>query len=210
MRQRSDISDIRFGRLVAVRFVDVVNTNARWLCQCDCGKTKIVHACALKNKATTSCGCYHLEKVTIHGRWKQPEYQAWKKAIDRCTNENCKYFKNYGGRGITVCERWMGHDGLENFISDMGPKPSPKHSIDRINNDGNYEPGNCRWATWKEQERNRQHHVYLEFDGQKKTVGEWAEITGIPYPTIRTRMRKNYPPDKILVPAKPRKRRVKA
>ena len=148
----------RFGRLVVVYRDGRSGNDAAWQCRCDCGKTRRVRADHLSSGATTSCGCYRranlLSMVTKHARAGTPEYRAWKGMKTRCTNDREKGWKNYGGRGIRVCDRWL--NSFEAFLADVGPRPSPQHSIDRFpDNDGNYEPGNVRWATRKQQSENR-------------------------------------------------------
>lgn len=163
-----DITDHRYGRLVVL---DVVGRDVRyrrpiWLCLCDCGNTITVSSNRLRSKNTTSCGCWKLEKSSKTGQANrkhgesqcgsangQPsrEYRAWHGLRDRCLSPKNKDFAKYGGRGITVCERW---NSFENFLADMGRCP-PERSLDRINNDGNYEPSNCRWATPSTQNKNR-------------------------------------------------------
>lgn len=122
------------------------------------------------------------------------EYNAWRHALSRCRNPNTHQFKDYGGRGIKVCERWL---VFANFLADMGPKPTPKHTIDRINNDGNYEPGNCRWATRKENNNNTRRSRRIEFNGERLTLQAWAERVGITAGTMHTRL-KTWPLDKAL------------
>lgn len=157
---RPVIAGSRFTRLVVVEFSH--RTKARkfyWKCRCDCGRTTIVRSEQLRSGHTRSCGCLGRDKViersTKHGhcvgQTKTPEYQAWSKAIDRCRNPRTTGFENYGGRGIAVCSRWL--NSFEDFLADMGPRPR-RHSLDRINNDGDYEPANCRWATRKVQANN--------------------------------------------------------
>lgn len=110
------------------------------------------------------------------------EYESWKGMKQRCKNRNSKSYHNYGGRGISVCREW--EESFENFFLDMGPKPSTNHSLDRINNDGNYEPKNCRWATLQEQNRNSRHNLIINYRGRQKCATEWAEILGLSLQTI--------------------------
>lgn len=156
-RNRGDLIGKRFGRLVVVEYR---GSNAfqqsQYLCKCDCGKEKVVLAGNLTKGATTSCGCVRVEQVRdrsrTHGMTGEPEHIAWKAMIARCTNPAAENFSYYGGRGISVCERWA--TSFEAFFADMGRKPTPEHSIDRIDVNGNYEPGNCKWATKSEQAKN--------------------------------------------------------
>ena len=105
-----------------------------------------------------------------------PEYSAWKSMRDRCLNIKHKFYHHYGGRGITVCDRWLGENGFQRFIKDMGFKPSEKHSLDRIDNNGGYNPTNCRWATWIEQKNNRRVNVFIEHNGMRLTKAQWARL----------------------------------
>ncbi len=165
-RQRRDLTGFRSGRLVALEDAGAATDGRRlWRCRCDCGIEKIIYPNSLISGRSKSCGCYRSEvSGTIrlrHGDTKSgkrtTEIIAWRNMRDRCTNMRRIQWMNYGGRGITVCERWA--SSFQNFLDDMGRKPTPKHSIDRINNDGDYEPGNCRWATAKEQRHNRRKPV---------------------------------------------------
>ncbi len=120
-------------------------------------------------------------------RCQTPEYITWSSMIYRCTNTKWHRYDRYGGRGITICQRWL--DSFENFLADVGPKPEPHYTLERVDNDGNYEPGNVCWATRKQQARNRRSSRLLEFRGENRTMAEWGEITGIPAVTIEARLR---------------------
>jgi hypothetical protein len=118
---------------------------------------------------------------------KTPEYEAWQSMKARCLNPRHRFFKHYGGRGIKVCEQWR--QSFANFVADMGPRPSPDHSLDRIDNNGHYGPGNCRWVTQKEQCNNRRSNHHVTFNGETRTISQWAEVTGILKSCIRLRLK---------------------
>jgi hypothetical protein len=158
-----DLTRRRFGRLKVVAFARVKDYQSFWRCHCSCGETTVVPAAKLNFGHTKSCGCLQREapmkskKNLRHGHCKNgkksPEYRAWRGMKSRCLDPNVPRFKDWGGRGITICRRWI--DNFEAFFADMGRKPSPKHSLDRIDNDGNYTKRNCRWAIKAEQYANR-------------------------------------------------------
>ena len=147
-----DLAGERFGHLLVIER-SFAKKRVSWLCRCDCGKTSVIGACPLRDGRTKSCGC--CQGNFIHGRSYSPEFRSWWAMRQRCENSNLPRYYDWGGRGITVCDRWQ---KFENFFADMGEKPTPRHSIDRINNHGNYEPSNCRWATPKQQQRNSRRH----------------------------------------------------
>lgn len=151
-----DISGKRFGRLTVVRLTDERrNHHCVWECICDCGSMAMVSGSSLRSGVTKSCGCLSLEvkvaRFTKHGMEGTRTYRSWVAMRARCNNPKTRDYASYGGRGITVCERW---ESFENFLEDMGERP-PGKSLDRINNDLGYLPDNCRWATAKEQANNR-------------------------------------------------------
>jgi hypothetical protein len=152
-----NITGQRFGRLLVLSFAEIRQRKAHWLCRCDCGNERTFSGKHLRTGHTTSCGCYKRANASKHAESQRPwtpEYRAWCDLRSRCNNPKVKQYDDYGGRGISVCERW---DDYANFLADMGRRPSPAHSIDRRDNDGNYEPSNCRWATKEEQMQNRRH-----------------------------------------------------
>ena len=191
-----DISGQKFNRLTAIEPVGRSGTSVLWRCVCDCGEQTEVRAYALRSGEIKSCGCARADRVITHGKTNTPEYKAWAGMIARCCNEKNKRYPLYGGRGINVCDRWRA--SFSDFLADMGQRPSPKHSLDRINNDGDYEPGNCRWADQKTQCRNRRNNVRHTAHGLTMTLPEWAEHLGIPVGTLRVRMKRGFPPEKVF------------
>ena len=153
---------------------------------CVCGNTRTARNNSLKRGKTNSCGCLHVERMTKDGFSAIPEYDVLRAMIRRCTNPKDIAYLNCGGRGITVCERWM---KFENFIEDMGQRPTPRHSIDRINNDGNYEPENCRWETRKEQSNNTSRNVNITFYNKTMTLSQWAAVSQVGARTVTSRLR---------------------
>ena len=181
----------KFGRLVVVEQSHKNKWNHYyWLCLCDCGKEKIIAGSSLKTKCTQSCGCLRKEKVTKHGYGKKKKrtktYHTWQHMIQRCTNSNYQYYAHYGGRGITVCERWK--NSFENFLNDMGKPPTKNHSIDRIDNNLGYFLGNCRWTTKSQQQRNKRNNCLITHDGRTLCLINWSEETGIQYATLWARI----------------------
>ena len=148
-----DLAGKRYGRLTVVHYCG----GSKWACLCDCGNKTVALGSSLRLKQTTSCGCAKAERVALwkksHGLHHLPEYKVWKGMVSRCEIPSATGYKNYGGRGVSICERWR-HDFLQ-FLTDLGHRPSPGHSLDRIDGDGNYEPSNCRWATRTQQNQNR-------------------------------------------------------
>lgn len=184
------------GRLIVLSFHHVKDEKSFWLCQCQCGNQKVIARNSIvDNKSgTKSCGCLSMEKKIAgkhgyakHGHKKSAEYRCWISIKDRCYNKrNKRAYRDYGGRGIIVCDRWL--HSYENFLADMGRAPSPKHSIDRKDNDGNYEPSNCRWATPKIQGNNQQKTVRVNYKGVIHTLFELSLMYGVPQKTIYKRI----------------------
>jgi hypothetical protein len=155
--KRLDLTGQRYGRFTVLSFAGIdKHSSTTWQCQCDCGAIRTVVGSKLRSGRAKSCGCLSVESFgnrnRTHGLSKLPEYTIWKLMRGRCNNPNGLHFADYGGRGIKVCERWT---NFENFYADMGSRPSKLHSIDRINNNGCYEPSNCQWATQVQQTNNR-------------------------------------------------------
>ena len=175
--------------------------------RCDCGVEKDIVLADVRSGRTQSCGCLNRDNVvatfTKHGEAatgsKSAEYKVWEGLKNRCRKESGRDWENYGARGITVCERW---GVFENFLADMGRRPSPEHSIDRINNDGNYEPGNCRWATDFQQQRNTRKNVFVEVGGKRVTLAEACGTGGSArYFKVYARIYKlGWPVDRALRP----------
>jgi hypothetical protein len=183
-----------FGRLYVLDdSIRNRTNNIMCKCRCICGKTTIVAASTLRSGKSKSCGCLHNELLSlrkfIHGKSLSPTYRVWASMKGRCYNKKNVRFKDYGGRGIKVCDRWK--NSFKNFYKDMGDKPKNK-SIDRINNNGDYSPKNCRWATYKEQSTNKRTNVYIRFNNQNKTVKDWSKFLGINYSTLRNRLYRSH------------------
>ncbi len=187
-----DLTQKRFGRLVALR---VVSSNPRrWHCRCDCGNTTDVIAYLLTSKHTRSCKCLLSEtsakRMRKHGyaptSKRIPEYNAWQNMKARCYRTKCDRYYHYGARGIRVCRRWK--NSFENFLADMGRKPSPKHSLHRIDNNKNYTKSNCKWATAQEQQRSTSRSHFVTWKGQTKALPEWAELLQVPRSRLQSRL----------------------
>jgi len=204
MTKREDITGKKFNYLTAVKFVEYnkQSHNCMWLFKCDCGNEIILNKANVKNGHTKSCGCYNAkvaaDRLRTHGMKQTKEYRTWGNMKKRCLNPNDKNYKKYGGRGITVCKNW--EDSFEEFFKDMGYAPTPKHTIDRINNNGIYEAANCRWATQKEQNRNYSRNINITINDETHCLKEWCEIYNKPYDLVRQRIKKlNWEPIQALL-----------
>ena len=190
-----DLSGKRFGRLTVVKRGTNKGEQTRWVCKCDCGNTSVVFASALKNGNTKSCGCLHREIFSklgeTHGLSNTRLYEIYHGMKKRCYKKESPTFKNYGGRGIEICEECLGEHGFENFYNwAMSNGYDNKLSIDRSDNNGNYCPENCRWSTKGEQANNRRTNHMIEFNRESHNAKEWSKIVGIPYQAILARLNK--------------------
>jgi hypothetical protein len=206
-----DLSGMRFGNWVAVEPVfGIPGQRRKWLCKCDCGVISAVLTGNLMKGGSTNCGCQKAIKsasnATIHGGAYSDEYKSWRGMRDRCSNANHSGYKYYGARGIQVCERWK---LFENFLLDMGPRPVGS-SIERIKLDGNYEPGNCRWATAHEQARNRSNTCRVEFEGRSICIADLAKTLRVHQRSLYTHYHKGKSIDQIVKLVKARKSKVGA
>lgn len=198
-----DLEGQNFGRLTVLGHVGRRGNgrHAHWLCRCECNNEAIVQGKHLRSGHTQSCGCWRRDVQTTHGQapgsGRSKTYAIWNRMVDRCTNPAATCFHRYGGRGIMVCPQWR---RFENFFADMGARPSLQHSLDRIDNDGNYEPSNCRWATPREQANNTSRNRKLTWQGRTQTIAEWSRELGIKYSTLNNRRHKNYTIEQIMSP----------
>ena len=200
-----DMTGKKFGRLSVIEYAGRSNkSHALWRLKCDCGKVIIAPGSGVRSGNTRSCGCAQRESfhktITKHGLRNHPMYGLWLGMLARCRHRSQRHWKRYGGRGIKVCERWK---SFPNFLSDMGERPSPNHSLDRIDNDGNYCPENCRWATGKQQALTSSHTKPFTLFGITLPITEWVSIAGISTTTFYERKRLGMPDsDSILTPTK--------
>lgn len=208
MAKLIDLTGQIFGRLVVLGKssgeAGFKSTSSRWWCKCECGVEKTYGSQALRNGRTKSCGCFDLDLKVKHGMYGTPTYRSWNGMVARCTNPRAPNYQDYGGAGVSVHERWR---DFASFFSDMGERPEGT-TLDRIHVTGNYEPGNCRWASSVEQQRNKRNNHMLTANGETRCISEWAEITGIQKVTIRARITKGWShDDAVNTPPEPRRKR---
>src|SRR5208282_977532 len=195
MRQRLNVTiGKQYGRLTVMADAGIVNGRHRVDCLCSCGERKTIQLGHVVCGAITSCGCFQRERARdanrTHGRSKTPESFIWQHIRQRCENRKDSGYKNYGGRGIFMCNRWR--KSFADFLADMGPRPSQKHTIERCDNNGPYAPDNCYWATRIQQNRNRRNNRLLEYDGRVQLLMEWAEECKINVSTLHKRLRRGW------------------
>ncbi len=198
---RSDTIDLTgrtYNRLTVLKYIG----SSTWLCKCSCGNTCQARSYAIRKNIVVSCGCYKAEKAkefhTTHGHSSKrtPTYQVWDGVIQRCTNKKNQAYKNYGGRGIRVSGKWL---KFENFLKDMGEKPTTKHSIERIDNNGGYESQNCKWILLSKQHINKRTNFMITYKQIAMPLSEWAKKYNIHPSTLRNRIvRSRWPIDKSL------------
>ncbi len=197
-----DRTNLRYGRLVCIKYLG----NRRWLCRCDCGIEKSINSVHLVDGHTQSCGCLNKEltiqrnksqenrlrtqkEKTTHGMSHSTEFRIWANMLDRCHRPNNKSFKDYGGRGITICDSWS--NSFEAFYQDMGQRPSSNHSLDRIDNSLGYSLENCRWATRLEQANNKRNNRMIIFGDKTLSLAHWAREIGISHSRLFRRIERH-------------------
>lgn len=201
-----DLKEKVFGRLTVLEEVGVVNYQPIWKCRCECGNFTMVSSGALKSGGTKSCGCLKREllvkKNTKHGMTSGPKkhrlYIVWAGMLQRCFNKNELAYKNYGARGITVCDEWKSFEAFKDWAISNGYRNDLE--IDRQNNNGNYEPSNCRWVTVSENQLNKRNNHRITINGITKTITEWSKISGISIHTIESRIRYGWKSSDLLKP----------
>ena len=210
-----DLSRKRFGRLVAMEYVGRKNNRTLWKCKCDCGKETITGYSNLVNGITRSCGC--LEKENLYSKEfkrshrksaskdfdinlnEHPLYGLWSSMLTRCYNKSCNSYKNYGGRGIKVCDWWLPENkGFENFLNDMGERPSLNYTLDRIDVNGDYCPENCRWATAVQQSNNRTNSILVYYMGRRVYLNDICKRLRMNYSTVAHQLLKGFDINAII------------
>ena len=204
-RRRVDITGLRVGYLTAIAFHASTPKGVMWVVRCDCGREVLMEPSELKKQSKkgiqASCGCKRRETIgrrnTKHGQSAHPLYAVWRSMLDRCSLPTHHAWRNYGGRGITVCERWK---SFPDFFADVSPTYAPGLTLDRENNEGNYEPSNCRWATRAQQTSNMRSNVWINTPKGRMTVSQAARAFGLGHTTILYRIGAGWPEDQLVTP----------
>ena len=194
MGKFQDLTGQRFGRLIALEVVGKNSKNESiWKCQCDCGNTTEVLMGKLVHRRTKSCGCYRRDFKKYDAKYNEIIYRRlyciWGKMRQRCLKPYCKAYKDYGGRGITICKEWENFNNFRDWALSNGYRDDL--TIDRIDNDGNYEPSNCRWATMLQQQNNKRNNRLLTYNGITMTFSDWARELGIENSTLYKRLERH-------------------
>jgi len=206
MPKQKDLVGVRSGHLIVLAYAGrYKHGGAQWLCRCElCGKEVVLRAGSIvsgQKSCSPNCGVSASNVARAkHGQWQSAEYIAWQSMKKRCTNPNTMHYHRYGGRGITVCPQWL--DSFEAFLTDVGPRPGIGYTLDRSDNNKGYEPGNVRWSTKREQARNRSDNVQYTYQGETKTLVEWAEHFGMKNSQLRTRWYKGIRGEELFAPVK--------
>lgn len=204
MNAKADMIGMKFGRATVLHENLQRNGRRHFLCVCDCGTEFSALGENLRGGTTNSCGCYARQRAreakTTHGDSvggvKSVEMITWRSMRRRCTNPNDHRFQDYGGRGILVCSRWLG--SYENFLQDMGRRPTPNHSIERFDNDGDYTPENCYWGTREDQANNKRSTIFLEYEGKRMTLTQWSLLLGVSRGALAHRYYRGHSVERIL------------
>lgn len=195
-----DLTGRKFGKLTVIKRAQNTNANnqhVHWLCLCECGNETVVESEHLKTGHTKSCGCYNRDKNKKHGKWKTRLYKTWCNMKSRCNNKNATAYERYGGRGIRVCDEWLyDFESFQRWALDNGYTDGL--SIDRINNDGDYCPSNCRWINQREQSNNTSRNHLITYDGETHSISEWADIKGISPKTLWNRIDRGWSVERAL------------
>ena len=215
VRVAKNFTEETFGRLKTVGNLFWINISKNavvvrrqfQVCVCDCGNHTICRKDTLQSGFTKSCGCLLTESAISASSFrkkhnesgKTTEYTTYACMKNRCLCESSIWYPYYGGRGIKICDRWLGESGFQNFLADMGRKPTIKHTLDRIDNNGNYCPDNCRWSTRQKQQRNRRNTLYIDYKGDRRCLAEWAEVLGVPYHWLYRRVRDGWTMEQCVV-----------
>lgn len=205
-----DLSGMRFGRLVAVKYsgISPIDRRPRWRCKCDCGSVCVKSARNLISGGTRSCGCLYAPYIK-HGLARDSVFRIWRGMLRRCSaaETSARTRRLYYDRGIRVADEWScGLDGFRAFAEHIGPRPSFEHTIDRIDNNGNYEPGNVRWATREQQQNNKRGKVLLEFNGEFKYLYQWADSIGLSRSAFLRRLQRGWTMQEIMTVSKVKSR----
>lgn len=198
MPRKYELAGKRFGKLYVLKLTsDKTSNRHKWLCKCDCGNTYMANTSDLVSGHAKSCGCNQHNGRKTHGMSYTSLHKRWRSIKDRCGNPLCKRYADYGGRGITICDEWeKDFTAFMEWALSHGYEESL--TIDRIDVNGNYEPGNCRWIPLKEQNSNKRNNHFITFNGETHTLSEWSEIRGIPLRTIYYRIKAHKTNEEIL------------